>query len=63
MALRENSPFAAAAPGTACGQFAASAWHCDCVERRRTDFAKGAENEYSNEFRVLTGLTFNWGAR
>lgn len=27
------------------------------------DFVGGADNDYTNEFRVLTGFTFNWGAR
>jgi opacity protein-like surface antigen len=27
------------------------------------DFVDGGENEYTNEFRVLAGFTFNWGAR
>jgi hypothetical protein len=27
------------------------------------DFVQGDENEYSNEFRLLTGFMFNWGAR
>jgi opacity protein-like surface antigen len=27
------------------------------------DFVKGDGNEYSNEFRLLTGFMFNWGTR
>jgi hypothetical protein len=27
------------------------------------DFIGGEENDYTNEFRFLTGFTFNWGAR
>jgi hypothetical protein len=27
------------------------------------EFVGDEENDYTNQFRVLTGFTFNWGAR
>jgi hypothetical protein len=33
------------------------------VQRLVVDRQDASENEYANEFRMVTGFTFNWGRR